>query len=241
MTNNDNNDDVYYCRLLNNEGFMDPESLSSRYDTRVIRTLQFEDDEESYDWNVLRILPSPSRLVMFHSKTCNLCGKVNNDMEHFQYYTSSIYDHEGYNVCNNCKVPLYDVLKTHCACIWNLITCDKKNEIWVHRTRRDPITNQPIQTGKYSYERWSVVSNYTHYVYKNGTKTAYILCETINKSISKLVAVNDILLCNYNAWNQYGVYNETYNPNEEDPMNTLILNVNACIIPNRTYFCNSNI
>ena len=233
---NDNND-VYYCRLINNEGFMDPESSSSRYDTHVIKTLQYDENDYYYDWNALRKLPHPSRLVMFHSKMCHLCGKTNIEMEHLQYYTTSIYDHEGYNVCNNCKAPLYDVLKMNCVSIWYLITSNKKHEIWVHRTRRDPITNEPVQTGRYAYERWSVVSNYTHYVDKNGTKTAYILCETTTKTISKLVAVNDILLCNYNAWNKSGVYNEEYNPNDEDPMNTLILNENAYITPNREYFC----
>lgn len=61
--------------------------------------------------------------------------------------------------------------------------------------------------------------------YPGVENTPFILCSTENpyeQIVSKLISVTDILKSNYNACRS-GMYDTTYDPNIDDPINTLEL------------------
>lgn len=117
--------------------------------------------------------------------------------------------------------------------IWDLLDNKNVNYFWAPRTRRDPVTNERIYSGPFIYEKWRPASNYVSYMtdstkgYPGVENTPFILCSTENQSeqnISKLIPVFDILKSNYNAC-RYGTYDTTYDPNLDDPINTLKLDL----------------
>ena len=67
--------------------------------------------------------------------------------------------------------------------------------------------------------------------YPGVENTPFILCSTENpyeQTVSKLIPVTDILKSNYNACIN-GIYDTTYDPNVDDPINTLKLPSDAKI------------
>lgn len=190
------------------------------------------------DWNVRGILPSPMRLVMFCPSMCQLCGIVDDSIRHDQFYTGYVYEHMGFNYCCHCKDEFFSALKARAEPIWELLQCETLREFWGPRTRRDPITNGRMYSGKYKYEKWKAISRCVSYSVDN-TKglpgienTPFIYCEmkdTIVGEITKLISVSDILKSNYNACKN-GFFDPSYDPNDDDPINTLELSDDAKIV-----------
>jgi hypothetical protein len=190
------------------------------------------------DWNVRDILPSPMRLVMFRPSMCQLCGIVDDSIQHDQFYSGYVYEHTGFNYCYNCKDKFFSALKARAEPIWELLQCETLRDFWGPRTRRDPITNGRMYSGKYKYEKWRAVSRYASYSVDNtkglpGVENVlFIYCEmkdTIVGEITKLISVSDILKSNYNACKN-GFFDPSYDPNDDDPMNTLELSDDAKIV-----------
>jgi len=191
------------------------------------------------DWNQYGILPSPARLVMFNPSLCHLCGTVDDEIVHHEYYIGCNHDNLGYNYCPHCKNKFELVIKKRAEPIWDLLDPIKAQQyFWAPRTRRDPITNQRIYRGPYKYDKWKAVSNYVSYITDNtksyiGIKnTPFIYCIMINiyeDDINKLISLSDILKSNYNACKN-GVYDTLYDPNIDDPINTLELPIDAKIV-----------
>ena len=190
------------------------------------------------DWNRYRILPSPVNLVIFNPSLCHLCGIVDDDVTHHEYYTRCNDDHFGYNYCENCKEKFNLVIKKRAEPIWDLLDPIKTQFFWAPRTRRNLSTNQRIYSGPYKYDKWKAVSTYVSYITDNtkcyiGIKnTPFIYCIMISHyedSINKLISASDILKSNYNACKD-GTYDTLYDPNIDDPINTLELPLDAKIV-----------
>ena len=196
------------------------------------------DDWLYADWNVRGILPSPMRLVMFRPSMCQLCGVVDADIEHSQFYSGYVYEHAGFNYCFHCKDKFFGALKARAEPIWELLQCETLREFWAPRTRRDPDTNERLYSGKYKYEKWRAISKYVSYSIDNtkgvpGIENApFIYCDmndAIVGEISKSIPVSDILKSNYNACKN-GFFDPSYDPNDDDPINTLELADDAKIV-----------
>lgn len=192
------------------------------------------------DWNQYGILPSPARLVIFNPSLCHLCGTVDDDITHNEYYTRCNDDNFGYNYCENCKEKFKLVIKKRAEPIWDLINSINTCYFWAPRTRRDSITNQRIYSGPYKYDKWKALSTYVSYITDNtksciGIKnTPFIYCIMIDdydniNNINKLISVSDILKSNYNACKDY-VYDTSYDPNLDDPINSLDISPDAKIV-----------
>ena len=190
------------------------------------------------DWNVRGILPSPMRLVMFRPSMCQLCGVVDANVEHSQFYSGYVYEHAGFNYCFHCKDKFFGALKARAEPIWELLQHETLREFWAPRTRRDPVTSERLYSGKYKYEKWRAVSRHVSYSIDNtkgvpGIENApFIYCEmndAIVGEISKSIPVSDILKSNYNACKN-GFFDPSYDPNDDDPINTLELADDAKIV-----------
>jgi hypothetical protein len=189
------------------------------------------------DWNRYRILPSPARLVMFNPSLCHLCGTVDDDVVHHEYYTGLIHDNLGYNYCPSCKDKFVIVIKNRAESIWDLLDQKMTLYFWAPRTRRHPITTQRIYSGPYKYDKWTAISTYVSYITDNtksyvGIKnTPFIYCAMVDDydNINKLVSISDILKSNYNACKD-GKYDPTYDPNVDDPINSLDLSPDSKIV-----------
>ena len=119
------------------------------------------------DWNVRGILPSPMRLVMFRPSMCQLCGVVDANIGHSQFYSGYVYEHAGFNYCFHCKDKFFGALKARAEPIWELLQCETLREFWAPRTRRDPVTNERLYSGKYKYEKWRAISKHVSYSIDN--------------------------------------------------------------------------
>jgi hypothetical protein len=204
------------------------------YDLMPIANANYDDSNHStlYDeWNRYGILPTPTRLVMFNPSLCNLCGIVDDNVDHCEYNTSYIHDHLGYNYCTPCKDKFKRAIKKRAEPIWDLLNTQSISYFWAPRTRRHSVTNQRIYSGPYTYEKWKAVSTYVSYITDNtkGTpgveNTPFIYCTLFNiyeDDLNKLISVFDILKSNYNACKD-GTYDTLYDPNIDDPINTLEL------------------
>ena len=207
--------------------------------TRQIMMDNCEDSDWLYaGWNVRGILPSPMRLVMFRPSMCQLCGVVDANVEHSQFYSGYVYEHAGFNYCFHCKDKFFSALKARAEPIWELLQCETLRDFWAPRTRRDPDTNERLYSGKYKYEKWRAVSRHVSYSIDNtkampGVENApFIYCEMkdmIVGEISKSIPVSDILKSNYNACKN-GFFDPSYDPNDDDPINTLQLADDAKIV-----------
>ena len=184
------------------------------------------------------ILPSPARLVTFNPVLCHLCGVVDDDIEHYEYYTGCGYELFGYNHCLNCKCKFDIVIKKRAESIWDLLNPLNTLYFWAPRTRRDPTTKERIYRGPYKYDKWKAVSTYVSYItdntksYTGIQNTPFIYCIMINPyedNINKLISLSDILKSNYNACKD-GVYDPTYDPNDDDPINSLDISSDAKIV-----------
>ena len=190
------------------------------------------------DWNVRGILPSPMRLVMFRPSMCQLCGVIDDNIGHSQFYTGYVYEHNGFNYCYHCKDKFFSALKARAESIWELLQCETLRDFWGPRTRRDPVTNERLYSGKYKYEKWRAVSRHVSHSVDN-TKglpgienTPFIYCDMTDSvvgEITKSISVSDILKSNYNACKN-GFFDPSYDPNDDDPINTLELSDDAKIV-----------
>ena len=89
--------------------------------TRQIMMDKYGDSEWLYAaWNARSILPSPMRLVMFRPSMCQLCGVVDENIGHTQFYTGHVYEHTGFNFCSHCKDKFFSALKARAEPIWEL-------------------------------------------------------------------------------------------------------------------------
>ena len=190
------------------------------------------------DWNVRGILPSPMRLVMFRPSMCQLCGVVDDSIRHDQFCSGYVYERMGFNYCYNCKDKFFSALKARAEPIWELLQCETLREFWGPRTRRDPITNGRMYSGKYKYEKWKAISRCVSYSVDNtkglpGVENVpFIYCEMTDScvgEITKLISVSDILKSNYNACKNV-FFDPSYDPNDDDPINTLELADDAKIV-----------
>jgi len=186
------------------------------------------------EWVQYGILPSPKDFNNLCETSCSLCGKDDESELHYKFFSGCTPDSIklGYNICFVCKFKFNLVIKKRAEPIWDLLD-DNKNVpyIWAPRTRRDPVTNERIYYGQYTYEKWRPVSNYVSFMtdstrgYPGVENTPFIFCSLENQyeqTISKLIPVIDILKSNYNACKS-GVYSASYDPNIDDPINTLEL------------------
>ena len=191
------------------------------------------------DWTQYRILPSPKQLNELRETCCSLCGKDDESALHYKYFSGCTPESEqlGYNICFFCKFKFELVLKKRAEPIWDLLDNKSVTYFWAPRTRRDPLTNQRIYSGPFTYEKWRPVSTYVSYMtdntkgYPGIENTPFIFCSLENlyePSVSKLISVIDILKSNYNAC-KTGLYNTSYDPNIDDPVNTLELPPDAKI------------
>ena len=190
------------------------------------------------DWNVRGNLPSPMRLVMFRPSMCQLCGVVDDSIRHDQFYSGYVYEHMGFNYCCHCKDKFFSALKARAEPIWELLQCETLREFWGPRTRRDPLTNGRMYSGKYKYEKWKAISRCASYSVDNtkglpGVENVpFIYCEMTDScvgEITKLISVSDILKSNYNACKNV-FFDPSYDPNDDDPINTLELSDDAKIV-----------
>jgi len=228
-----------------NKGMQDNEVVVVTATPEIMRQILIdkygggESDDWLYaDWNVRGILPSPMRLVMFRPSMCQLCGVVDANVEHSQFYIGHVYDHAGFNYCFHCKDKFFSALKERAEPIWELLQCETLRNFWAPRTRRDPVTNERLYSGKYKYEKWWAISKYISYSVDNtkgmpGIENAPFICcamnDTILGEISKSIPVSDILKSNYNACKN-GFFDPYYDPNDDDPINTLELADDAKIV-----------
>jgi hypothetical protein len=227
-----------------NEGTQDNEVVVVTAAPETIRQIFIDKCLESdydwlyADWNVQGILPSPMRLVMFRPSMCQLCGVVDADIKHTQFYSGYVYEHAGFNFCCHCKDKFFSALKARAEPIWELLQCETLREFWGPRTRRDPVTNERLYSGKYKYEKWRAISKYVSYSIDNtkgmpGIENAPFICCEMNDAIvgeiSKSIPVSDILKSNYNACKN-GYFDPSYDPNDDDPINTLQLADDAKIV-----------
>ena len=187
---------------------------------------------EYSEWMQYGILPSPKKFDTLSEYLCSLCGKEDENALHHNYYSGCTHESEkmGFNVCCLCKFKFDLVIKKRAELIWDLLDNKNIKYFWAPRTRRDPVTNQRIYSGPYSYEKWRAVSNYVSYMtdvtkgYPSKENTPFIFCslEQSVGNVSKLIPVVDILKSNYIAC-RYGIYDTAYDPNIHDPINTLEL------------------
>jgi hypothetical protein len=227
-----------------NKGTQDNEVVVVTATPEIMRQILIDKCAESdydwlyADWNVRGILPSPMRLVMFRPSMCQLCGVIDADVEHSQFYAGHVYEHTGFNFCSHCKDKFFSALKARAEPIWELLQDETLRDFWAPRTRRDPVTNERLYSGKYKYEKWRAVSRYVSYSIDNtkgipGVENApFIYCEmndAIVGEISKSIPVSDILKSNYNACKN-GFFDPSYDPNDDDPINTLQLADDAKIV-----------
>jgi hypothetical protein len=207
--------------------------------TRQILVDKYGEHDWLYaDWNVRGILPSPMRLVMFRPSMCQLCGVVDDSIRHDQFYSGYVYEHMGFNYCCHCKDKFFSALKAQAEPIWELLQCETVREFWGPRTRRDSATNERLYSGKYKYEKWRAISKYVSHVVDNtkgfpGIKNVpFISCEMMDScvgEITKLISISDILKSNYNACKN-GFFDPSYDPNNDDPINTLELSGGTKIV-----------
>jgi hypothetical protein len=207
--------------------------------TRQIVMDKWSENDWLYSgWNARGILPSPMRLVMFRPSMCQLCGVVDENIGHTQFYSGHIYEHTGFNYCFHCKDKFFSALKVRAEPIWELLQSETVRDFWGPRTRRDPVTNERLYSGKYKYEKWRAVSKYVSHSLDNtkgmpGIENApFIYCEmndAIVGEISKSIPVSDILKSNYIACKN-GFFDPSYDPNDDDPINTLELADDAKIV-----------
>jgi len=194
---------------------------------------------EYSDWNQYGILPSPKYFDKLTETICSLCGRDDENALHYKYFSGYTNECEnlGFNICCFCKMKFEVVIKKRAELIWDLLDNKNITYVWAPRTRRDPLTNQRIYDGPYTYEKWRPVSTYVSYMtdntkgYPGVENTPFILCsiESIyEQNIKKLIPVIDILKSNYNAC-VTGRYDVTYDPNLDDPVNTLELPPDAKI------------
>lgn len=203
---------------------------------------QYINRHESYeyiDWNQYGILPSPKFFDKLNENICSLCGKEDHNAIHYKYLSGCTCESErlGFNICCLCKMKFEIIIKKRAEPIWDLLDNKNIKYVWAPRTRRNPLTNQRIYHGPYTYEKWQPISNYVSYMTDNtkgypGTEnTPFILCSIENiceQNVSKLIPVIDILKSNYNAC-VTGKYDTSYDPNIDDPVNTLELSPEAKI------------
>ncbi len=191
------------------------------------------------DWVQYGILPNPKELSGLRETCCSLCGKEDENKLHYKFFSGcSPYIQLGYNICFLCKFKFEIVIKKRAEAIWSLLDNVNVPYVWAPRTRRDPVTNERIYEGRYTYEKWIPQSKYVSFMtdntkgYPGIENTPFIFCSMQNAhdeaTISKLIPVVDILKSNYNACKS-GLYDTTYNPNVDDPINTLILSPDAKI------------
>ena len=226
-----------------NKGTQDNEVVVVTATPETIRQILIdkcaESDDWLYaDWNVRGILPSPMRLVMFRPSMCQLCGVTDDSVGHSQFYSGYVYEHNGFNYCHHCKDKFFSALKTRAEPIWELLKCETLRDFWAPRTRRDPVTNERLYSGKYKYEKWRAISKYVSLSVDNtkgmpGVENApFIYCEmndAIVGEITKSIPVSDVLKSNYNACKN-GFFDPSYDPNDDDPINTLELADDAKIV-----------
>ena len=191
------------------------------------------------DWTKYGILPNPSDLNELRETCCSLCGKDDESALHYKYFSGCTPESEqlGYNICFLCKFKFELVLKKRADPIWDLLDNKSVTYFWAPRTRRDPLTNQRIYSGPFTYEKWRPVSNYVSYMtdstkgYPGLENTPFIFCSLENlyePNVSKLISIIDILKSNYNAC-KTGIYDTAYDPNIDDPITTLELPPDAKI------------
>ena len=227
-----------------NKGTQDNEVVVVTATPEIMRQILIDKCAESdydwlyTDWNVRGILPSPMRLVMFRPSMCQLCGVIDESIGHSQFYAGHVYEHTGFNYCHHCKDKFFSALKARAEPIWELLQDETLRDFWAPRTRRDPVTNERLYSGKYKYEKWRAVSRYVSYSIDNtkgtpGVENApFIYCEmndAIVGEISKSIPVSDIFKSNYNACKN-GFFDPSYDPNDDDPINTLQLADDAKIV-----------
>ena len=228
-----------------NKGTQDNEVVVINAAPEIMRQILIDKCSESNnddwlyaDWNVRGILPSPMRLVMFRPSMCQLCGVVDDSIRHDQFCSGYVYERMGFNYCYNCKDKFFSALKARAEPIWELLQCETLREFWGPRTRRDPLTNGRMYSGKYKYEKWKAISRYASYSVDNtkglpGVENVlFIYCDmkdTIVGEITKLISVSDILKSNYNACKNV-FFDPSYDPNDDDPINTLELSDDAKIV-----------
>ena len=255
--NNNNNNSYQYQQYTSTSSGVDYEPvILVRTRSNSIFSNSSNDDECDYDvmsvaainshytqyddWTQYGILPSPSDLNELRETCCSLCGKDDESALHYKYFSGCTPESEqlGYNICFLCKFKFELVLKKRADPIWDLLDNKSVTYFWAPRTRRDPLTNQRIYSGPFTYEKWRPVSNYVSYMtdstkgYPGKENTPFIFCLLENQyqeSISKLISVVDILKSNYNACKR-GTYDTTYDPNIDDPINTLELPLDAKIV-----------
>jgi hypothetical protein len=191
------------------------------------------------DWTQYGILPNPEELNELRETCCSLCGKDEQNALHYKYFSGCTPESEqlGYNICFFCKFKFELVIKKRAELIWDLLDNKSVTYFWAPRTRRDPLTNQRIYSGPFTYEKWRPVSNYVSYMtdstkgYPGLENTPFIFCSLENlyePNVSKLIPIVDILKSNYNAC-KTGLYDTSYDPNIDDPINTLELPPDAKI------------
>ncbi len=202
--------------------------------------LKYYEKQEHDEWMRYGILPSPKNFDTLSEYLCTLCGKEDQNALHYNYFSGCTHQCEknGFNICCLCKFKFDLVIKKRAEPIWDLLDNKSVPYFWAPRTRRDPVTNQRIYSGPFTYEKWFALSNYVSYMtdstkgYPGVENTPFIFCSLENiyePSVSKLISVIDILKSNYNACST-GLYDTTYDPNVDDPINTLEIPPDAKII-----------
>lgn len=225
---NTSNDDDYEYDIT-------PVSMNSHLTQYLNRYETYEYNE----WTQYGILPSPKYFNTLNDSICSLCGKKDENALHYKFFSGCTHESEplGYNICCLCKLKFELVIKKRAELIWDLLDNKNVKYLWAPRTRRDPITNQRIYHGPYTYEKWKPISNYVSYMtdntkgYPGVENTPFILCSIENpyeQTVSKLIPIIDIFKSNYNACIN-GIYDTTYDPNIDDPVNTLELPSDAKI------------
>lgn len=225
---NSSNDDDYDYDIT-------PVSMNSH----LTQYLNRHETYEYSDWNQYGVLPCPKYFDKLNVNLCSLCGKEDENALHYKYFSGCTSESEklGFNICSLCKLKFEVTIKKRAELIWDLLDNQNIKYFWAPRTRRNSVTNERIYYGPYTYEKWRPISSYVSYMtdstkgYPGVENTPFILCSLENmcqQNVSKLIPVVDILKSNYNACKS-GKYDTTYDPNIDDPVNTLELPAGAKI------------
>lgn len=189
-------------------------------------------DKSEIDWYGTGILPPPMYMCFIYARKCYLCGEMKSSCDDIHGEFTDNFK-EGYRFCTDCLPYFRRALYKTLAPIWRLrleSERNKRNPIWVHRTRRDESGNvDRTNSGRpFRYTRWFVSSWITHKSMNRCDPNVepfeedfvcveeWISEKADHQPMSKAVSVMDVFFANRGS-----LTDPNYDPNVDDPLNQI--------------------